>query len=88
MVSQISVKYGPPQSDKIDANQGNDGKIYRFGKATWEFRDTDSSEKYGITVDLLPTGFNYFSKYGKSFGYVTIEYAAVSLEERLRLKEY
>jgi hypothetical protein len=89
MVSQISVKYGLPQSDKITDVKGNSGKTFRYGYAQWDFVDSESSEKYMISVDLLPTGFNMFSQYNnQSFGYVTVTYAAVSIGERLQKKEY
>lgn len=89
IVNQIGAKYGAPQSDKITDVKGNSGKTYRYGDAQWDFIDSESFEKYMISVDLLPTGFNMFSQYNnQSFGYVTVTYTAVSLGERLQKKEY
>lgn len=87
MVKQIGVKYGPPQSDNVQEDKTNTGEIWRAGKAEWNFTDGEAAEKYKIGIDLIPPVM-YFSNYNKSLGYVFITYTAVSLEERLKMKEY
>lgn len=88
MVSQLSTKYGPPQSNTL--NDWNNGKE-RSWRATWELIDSDSSDKYGIMVYLDIPGAMYYSNApnpSKPEPSVTISYYAVSLGEKLQKKEY
>ena len=87
LVNLVSAKYGLPQADKIQEDKTNTGEIWRFGKAEWLFTVGEAPDKYRIEADLIPPVM-YFSKYNKSLGYIFITYTAVSLEERLKFKEY
>ncbi|MDR3566071.1 MAG: hypothetical protein P4N59_32175 [Negativicutes bacterium] len=92
MVSQIGTKYGPPQSDKMNEYKEDNGKIYGRGwMASWELIDNDSLDKFGIWVDLDIPGAMYYSNApdpNKPEPSVTITYTAISLQDRLKKKEF
>lgn len=92
MVSQLSKKYGPPQSDKKDEYKNDEGEILERGwGATWEIIDKESSDKYAIDVSLIMPGSAYYSNApnpDKPEPSVTVSYSAVSLLERLKTKEF
>jgi hypothetical protein len=78
IVDMLSEKYGPPQNRKSESAKDSKGKDVSYESAFWCFVDNKSSDAYDIYVVVNSSNATNKIQY-----YITVDYRAPSLEERL-----